>query len=309
MNNTELPQAAVKPALPRRQTKKWWHVLLLVVLIPLLCVAGAVAYELNREHFPRLDLPAFDKTKVVKLPPDKRAAYEQELFSELQQWNRGSRKYPTVADIARREQRWQAMADDGFELAHITLSVLKPVGGLIYSLAGPMKRLEELARQGDVGAMCLMPGLVGKASLKQSVDQYTATYEHWMQRGVELKHPECMKSKGGQLLRGVPGVARDVRRGLELQFAARRAGYAHDVGALILHYQDKGYDDPANVRRLYCWLQIEDTFWIAQAPQRLLADLKQRVMQNNRPELLTLQNELQGKQNTLQDCVELGTGE
>ncbi|MBA3593854.1 MAG: hypothetical protein H0W47_08645 [Polaromonas sp.] len=93
------------------------------------------------------------------------------------------------------------------------------------------------------------------------------------------------------------------------QFPGRFTGYAHDVGALILHYQDKGYDDPANVRRLYCWLQIEDTFWIAQAPQRLLADLKQRVMQNNRPELLTLQNELQGKQNTLQDCVELGTGE
>lgn len=92
--------------------------------LPVIYVAGALAYEFNREHFPRLDLPAFDHAKAKALKPEKRAAYEQELFSELQQWNRGSRKYPTLEDIERREQRWQQMADDGFELAHITLSVL-----------------------------------------------------------------------------------------------------------------------------------------------------------------------------------------
>jgi hypothetical protein len=257
---------------------------------------------------PRLDLPTFDAAKAAKLTPEKRAAYEQELFSELQQWNRGSRKYPTLADIGRREQRWQAMADDGFELAHITLSVLKPEGGLVYSLSGPMRRLEELAKQGDAGAMCLMPGLVGRASLKQSIEDYRNTYRVWLERGAQLAHPECQTHLGRRLIVGTDGFVKDTKRGLDLEFMARHSGYAHDVGALIQYFQAKGYGDTANVRRLYCWRQIDARSWITDAPERLLEDLKREALHSRKAELLALHEELLSTQNTLQDCVELGLG-
>jgi hypothetical protein len=272
-------------------------------------VAGALAYELNREHLPRLDLPAFDHAKAKALTREKRAAYEQELFSELQQWNRGSRKYPTLEDIERREQSWQQMAEDGFELAHITLSVLKPKGGLVYSLSGPMKRLVELAEQGDAGAMCLMPGLVGKATVKLDTDRYEPIYERWLARGTELRHPECMKLSGGRLLVGVPGFKRDAKQGLELEFAARRAGYAHDAGALILHYQSKGYSDPANVRRLYCWRVIYSQFWLGDMERVVLQNLQAEAQRSQRTDLQNVYEELKKSNYSLQDCINLGQGE
>jgi hypothetical protein len=300
--------SSVKPN-SNKLLRRWWHWLLLIIALPTLCLTGVLAYELNREHMPRLDLPTFDAVKAAKLTPEKRAAYEQELFSELQQWNRGSRKYPTLADIGRREQRWQAMADDGFELAHITLSVLKPEGGLVYSLSGPMRRLEELAKQGDAGAMCLMPGLVNVTADKTDWRKYQVIYQNWLVRGAELGHPECQKALGGRLLRGVSSFERDVHRGLDLIFAARRAGYAHDAGALILHYQAKGYSDPANVRRLYCWRVIYSQFWFGDMEDVVLQNLEAEAKRSRRSDLQALYEELKERKFSLQDCINLGQGD
>lgn len=305
-SNEHIPQQSTQVASKAFRWRRW---LFAAMALPVIYVTGVLAYELNREHFPRLDLPAFDHTKAKGLTPEKRAAYEQELFSELQQWNRGSRKYPTLEDIERREQRWQQMADDGFELAHITLSVLKPKGGLVYSLSDPMKRLVELAEQGDAGAMCLMPGLVGKATLKLNTDAYAATYKSWLERGAAIGHPECQKALGGRLLRGVDGYEQSTSRGLSLIFAARRSGYAHDVGALILHYERKGYADPANVRRLYCWRTIYSQFWFGDMESVVLLNLQAEAGRSKRPDLQALHEELKQSKYSLQDCINLGQGE
>ncbi|MGE0332805.1 MAG: hypothetical protein AB7P37_19175 [Ramlibacter sp.] len=300
MKKTEhTPQQPTTAASRPIRWKRW---LLAALALPVIYVAGALAYELNREHF-RLDLPAFDHAKARNLTPEKRAAYEQELFSELQLWNRGSRKYPTLEDIERREQRWQQMADDGFELAHITLRVLKPKGGLVHSLAGPMKRLEELAEQGDTGAMCLMPGLVNVTAEQIDWKKYRSASDRWLQRGAELRHPQCMRALGGRMIQGVPGYPHDVKRGLELEFAARRAGYAHDVGALVLYYESKGYADAGNVRRLYCWLQIESQSWLTRAPDLLLERLQRDAS------MQAIFDELKDKKFSLQNCIDLGPGE
>lgn len=296
-------QTTTAESVKRTRTLHWKRWLLVALAVSVLGVAAVLAYELNREHFPRLDMPPFDHSKAKTLTPAERAAYEQELFSELQQWNRGSRKYPTLEDIERREQRWQQMADDGFELAHITLSVLKPKGGLVYSLSGPMKRLEELAAQGDAGAMCLMVGLVGKATVELNTDSYASVYKYWLERGATIGHPECQKALGGRILRGVDGYVQDTKKGLELIFFARRAGYSHDVGALILHYESKGYADVMNVRRLYCWLQIESQSWLTRAPQLLLDRLQRDAAMRATFE------DLKEKNFSLQNCIDLGTGE
>lgn len=307
MQKEQMLRAEASAPEPR---SRWWRWLAVVLAVPVLTLGGVLTYELNREYFPRLGLPSFDRAKAAKLSPEKRAAYEQELFSELQLWNRGSRKYPTVEDIEKREQRWQAMADDGFELAHITLRVLKPKGGYVYSLRGPMKRLEELAAQGNVGAMCLMPGLVGNATLKLDTTQYETTYRKWMARGAKMGHPECQQALGGRYLLGVDGYAKDVPRGLQLIFSARRAGYMHDVGDLILHYQDKGYANADDVRRLFCWMQIEEAqVWQSGEPQRVLRELQTEATRTGRKDLLMLGDELRGKQLALQDCIKLGAGD
>lgn len=296
------------PQEPTTRPIRWKRWLLAALALPVIYVAGALAYELNREHFPRLDLPAFDHAKAKNLTPEKRAAYEQELFSELQLWNRGSRKYPTVEDIERREQRWQQMADDGFELAHITLRVLKPKGGLVYSLTGPMKRLEELAEKGDMGAMCLMPGLANRASQKPDWRAYEERYKPWLLRGAEYGHPQCQIELGRRMLRSVPNFNYDPIRGLQLEFAARRKGYAHDVGALILHYQSKGYAEPENVRRRYCWEIIYSQFWLGDMEQVVLKSLKAEAERSQRADLRALSEEIEKSKYSLQDCINLGMG-
>lgn len=63
---------------------RWKRWLLMAFALPVFTVAAVLGYELYREHFPRLDLPAFDHAKAKALTPENRAAYEQELFSELQ---------------------------------------------------------------------------------------------------------------------------------------------------------------------------------------------------------------------------------
>lgn len=304
----------------------------LAVVLPTLALGGYIAFQLNRQYFPRFDLPAFDAAKAAQLTPEKRAAYEQELFGELLRWNMGSRRYPNRDDFIRREQRWQQMADDGLELAHITLSVLRPSNLQVYALSGPMKRLEALAEHGDTGAMCLMTGLVVRAASTLRIDGYAPLYKKWLERGAEFGHPECLMQLGGRLLLGVDGYPQDIHRGLSLDFAARRAGYANDASALILYFMGLGFADPqdvrrlydgkpspaisfaaykdlANVRRLYCWTQIEGQSSITDVSSYWLKSLRREAVRTDRPELAALHDELQGKHYSLQDCVNLGTGE
>jgi hypothetical protein len=289
------------------KSKRWLFWLLAVVLMPALVLAAMLTYEIKSPWFPRIGLPAFDHEKAKLLTPEKRAAYEQELFSELQMWNTGSRKYPKLEDIRKREQRWMEMAEDGFELAHITLSVLQPGAGRVFSLRGPMHRLEELAQQGDVGAMCLMPGLVGKATAAKNTDSYESSYKKWLEVGAAKAHPECMKAFGGRLLLGTDGYTQNTEVGLNLLFKARSAGYSHDLGALILHYKNKGLSDLRDIRRLYCWTSVEeDQIWQRNEPEKLVEKIHEEGELRKRPELVALSDELRGKRMSLGDCLKLG---
>lgn len=273
-----------------------------------------VLYVFNSHWFPRLDLPAFDERKAALLTPAKRAAYEQELFSELDNWNMGGKRYVDTAGITRREERWKEMAEDGFELAHVTLRVLKPSSGITYSLYWPMRRLEQLAEKGDVGAMCLMVALVNKAAAVQDWKPYHDENKKWLEEGARRGHPECLSQLGARLLQqDVPGYERDVKRGLQLQFAARRAGYEHDVGSLVLHYRSLSLDDPQNLRRLYCWSGFADRQW---TPDRdysrtanLIADIRRRHPGGADPVWDKFIGELSATKITLDECIKLGQGD
>lgn len=263
-------------------------------------------YESAREYLPRRDLPHFDMQRAAALSAERRASYERELFSELSQWNHPSRNYPTQSDVGQRERRWRRLAAEGLELAHITLQVLQPDGGFVYPLDAPMRRLQVLAEEGDVGAMCLMAGLVGQAKRSRVVAEHVELAQQWLLRGAERGHAECLLQLGRRLLLRREGLPGDAQRGLALEFAARRAGYAHDVDGLTAYFQRRWSSDPADLARLYCWLSIDAQSRAVDGPRHMLAALRADAQRTASHTLAGLADQLQHTHISLQACVDMG---
>lgn len=267
-----------------------------------------LVYESTREYFPRGDLRAFDTRRAELLSAERRAEYERELFSELSQWNRLSRTYPTEADIGQRERRWRQLADEGLELAHIALQVLQPDGRFVYPLEKPMNRLLALAERGDTGAMCLMTVLVSQVKNSRWSAQHSEVARKWLLRGAERGHPECQLQLGRRLILGIDGATKDAKRGLALELTARRSGYAHDVDGLVSHFQQRWSTDPADLTRLYCWLSIDAQSRLTDGPQNMLRLLRVEAQRNDSEELMHLANQLENSRFSLQACVDLSRG-
>ncbi|WPH13481.1 SEL1-like repeat protein [Variovorax paradoxus] len=290
----------------RERRSPAWPALLAGVLFFAAC--AMLVYESTREYFPRGDLRAFDTRRAELLSAERRAEYERELFSELSQWNRLSRTYPTEADIGQRERRWRQLADEGLELAHIALQVLQPDGRFVYPLEKPMNRLLALAERGDTGAMCLMTVLVSQVKNSRWSAQHSEVARKWLLRGAERGHPECQLQLGRRLILGIDGATKDAKRGLALELTARRSGYAHDVDGLVSHFQQRWSTDPADLTRLYCWLSIDAQSRLTDGPQNMLRLLRVEAQRNDSEELMHLANQLENSRFSLQACVDLSRG-
>lgn len=273
--------------------------------VVLFTACALLLYESAREYFPRRGLGHFDVQRAAALSAEQRAAHEQELFSELSQWNRPSRLYPTSADVGQRERRWHRLAGEGLELAHITLQVLQPDGGFVYPLDAPMRRLQVLAEEGDAGAMCLMTGLVSEAQ-RRAAAWHIELARQWLLRGAERGHPECQLQLGRRVLQGRDGWPMDVQRGLALELAARRAGYAHDLDGLTAYFQQRWSSDLLNLTRLHCWLSIDATSRADDGPQRMLASLRADAQRTASTALENLADRLERTPVSLQGCVDMG---
>jgi hypothetical protein len=204
----------------------------------------------------RTELPPFDAEKAAGLSPERRTQLERELFAEVYLWNTDSRRYNGPDALNQREQRWREMADEGFELAYLTLTAFEPSAVRKHSPLPALRRLIELARQGDAGAMCLIPNIVLRLPSWGSIEwsRYQEQARFWMQKGADAGHPECMTWMGGRLLFGSDGFARNVPRGMDLLSRALHGGYMRAAGT-IGHYFDTEYGlgDVRNRRRVYCW--------------------------------------------------------
>ncbi|MET3497685.1 hypothetical protein [Variovorax boronicumulans] len=271
----------------------------------LVTMCALLLYESAREDFPRQNLRAFDARRAAQLSEMQRSAYEQELFSELSQWNRLSRRYPTEAGVKQREERWKQLASEGLELAHIALQVLQPNGGFVYPLDGPMARLQVLAEQGDQGAMCLMTGLVAQAKPSRRSAEQVDMARKWLIKGAEGGHAECQLQLGRHTILGLEGFAKDESRGLSLELAARRNGYAHDLGGLITYFQSRWSTDPADLTRLYCWLSVDAQSRLTDGPQQMLRLLRTDAQRLGSEELSNLAGHLESQKFLLPTCVDL----
>lgn len=284
-----------------------WAALLAGAVLLIAC--ALMVYESAREYFPRIGLRDFNAHRATLLSAEQRAAYEQELFSELSQWSRPSHRYPTDSGPMRREMRWMHLASEGFELAHITLEVLQPDGGFVYPLEKPMSRLQVLAERGDAGAMCLMTALLGQVKSWHLSAEHSAMARKWLRLGAERGHPECQLQLARRLILGIDGLDKDEQRGLALEFAARRRGYAHDVDGLVSHFQQRWSSNPTDLRRLYCWLSIQAQSRQSDGPQNMLRLLRVEADRMRSEPLMRLASQLENSHFFLQECVDLGTAE
>lgn len=201
-------------------------------------------------------LPPFDEEKAAALSAERRADLERELFTEVYLWNTDSRRYNGPEALNQRERRWREMADEGFELAYLTLTALEPSAMLKHSPLPALRRLNELAKQGDSGAMCLIPNIVLRLPSWGNIDwtQHREQARLWMQKGVDAGHPECMIWLGGRLLLGSDEFARNIPQGMKLLTSAIHMGYMHAAGTLGHYFEvEYGLEDGRNRRRIYCW--------------------------------------------------------
>ena len=294
------------------------RILLGLVFVGVFLLAAVALYAHKSQWFPRLDdVPQFDASKARSMTAEKRAAYERELFIELSYWNTATRRFPGATGMAAREARWREMAADGFELADVVLRVLDPSSGVVYSLRGPMRRLERLAEAGDAGAMCLMVGLANRAAIAQDWRPYQATYLKWLVVGAQRGHPECLRRRGARLYQGSDGYAKDASSGLRDLVNAARAGYVHAAATLVLHFRETDWQSNVqNARRLFCWTAVEDTVWTGVSLDRywdgtnkLLRDLVRLHPPGTATQWDNLLRELREAKFASEDCTKLGLGD
>lgn len=254
----------------------------------------------------RTDLPPFDTEKAAALSAEQRADLERELFSEVYLWNTDSRLYNGPHALNQREQRWRQMADEGFELAYLTLTAFEPSSVRKHSPLPALRRLNELARQGDAGAMCLIPNIVMKLPAWGNLEwaRHREQARFWMQKGADAGHPECMIWLGARLLSGSDGFARNVQKGMQLLNNSLDRGYLGAAATLRWHFQKKGFDDVRNRRLSYCWAYQAAKYSFSDA------DLSMRVYLNEAPrerqEALTRElKQLREWHPELKECLDL----
>lgn len=250
-------------------------------------------------------LEDFDRSKAQSLSAERRAELERELFSELWMWNGSSRRYGPPNGRAERQQRWIEMAQEGSELAYLTLKVLPP-DSFARDPRPTLKRLEEMAKQGDAAAMCLYGGIAFQ--LPYWAADWTSQHKKariLMEKGAELMHPHCLIALGGRLMDGTDGYPKEPKRGTEMIFEALSQGYLHGAWMLSTYSLAIGLHTPTDRRLNYCWdFQVSKTRH-EDADLNLKVNSHTDAPPDQRPTLERELNELRQWHPRIEDCIRL----
>lgn len=236
---------------------KWW----VIGCALLLCVCFLGWYEQNIRIWASFELkratplPDFDLSKAASLSSARRASLEQELFGEIYMWDTQSRRYHGPGGGLELEMRWRAMANEGLELAQLALMVFEPSTAHMHNPLPALKRLDELARQGEAGAMCLIPVIASRLPERGGIDwsQQIAAARFWMTKGADVSHPVCLAMLGARIQSGTDGFVRDVPRGRAMLFKALNLGYRNAASSFWLYFMQRGLGEFPNRRLAYCW--------------------------------------------------------
>lgn len=245
----------MKPWMTSPRARRWWVGALGMLLVGALTAWDWQGIRIWFHMTPIGDVfqaPPFDERKAQSLSPERRAELERELFSEVRMWNGSSRRYGPPSGRAERQARWVEMAQEGSELAYLTLKVLPP-DGFARDPRPTLKRLEEMAQEGNAAAMCLYGDIVFQ--LPYWVADWTPQQErtrYWTEKGAELRHPQCLIRLGGWRMSGYVAPA-DVKQGSEMIYEALRNGYDFGAGSLWLRARELNFVDPLSRKLEYCW--------------------------------------------------------
>ena len=249
-------------------------------------------------------LPEFDASKAQTLSAQRRAELERELFGELWMWNTQSRRYQEPESLGKRRQRWLEMSAEGYELAHLTLQVLDP-GDPPHNPLPTFKRLEELAQQGDAGAMCLYGGIAFQLP-NWAVDwtPQRKRAREWMEKGAKLGHPQCLITVGAWLMAGGDDYPKDIKLGISMTLMGVEKGYDNSVGSLVRRFQERGLNDASNRRNYYCWAYHESKYRDS-PPELGLEVYARKSSSNGQPGLAQELSQLRQWHPDIQECVAL----
>lgn len=226
------------------------------------------------------------------------------LFNELAYWNAGT----PCHDIWGREKEWLQMANDGYELAYLTLQVISPTQGS-FSIDKPFRRLTELAEEGDAGAMCLAYYLVVYSSNEKNGGDKKDLLQRYMIRGAGKHHPACMVLVGSRILYGLHGFVQDKTKAFNMLVEVERQKYQGGASTLWGYFADKGLDNPGFVTREYCWAGVDTAYSVYSRPDYSLEILTDHAKKVQRSDLLELAEHLGKTTYTVDDCISLGLGE
>lgn len=293
--------------LPRRA--RYWLVAAALVLLGVALAAWnwqgiGIWYTMDPIAPAPPHLADFDHRKAQSLSAERRAELERELFSELRMWNGSSRRYGPPNGRAQRQERWIAMAQEGSELAYLTLKVLPP-DSFARDPRPTLKRLEEMAQQGDTAAMCLYGGIVFQ--LPYGKVDWTPQEERgrmWVIRGAELGHPDCLIRLGGWRMSGSVPPA-DNKQGSEMIYEALRKGYDYGAGTLWLRARELNFVDPPSRKLEYCWAYRLAKYEDSDADSFFKGHIRNDASAKDRPRLEQELDEIRQWHPSNEDCIQL----
>lgn len=291
-----------------QRTRRWW-----MGVGVLLLTAGLVAWNWQGicifvNMVPIKEVPPqlgdFDRSKAQSLSAERRAELERELFSELRMWSGESRRYQGLDARLKRQERWIEMAQEGSELAYLTLKVLPP-DSFARDPRPTLKRLEEMATQGDAAAMCLYGGIVFQLpywAADWTPQQTRARY--WTEKGAALGHPECLIAIGSWTITG-DTVPKDTKQGSEMIYAALRKGYGHGTAAFELRIEKLGFVTARSRRAHYCWSFQRAKYWAIEPDLSLRIYIRNEAPQHERSSIELELNQLRQWHPNIEDCIRL----
>lgn len=243
-------------------TNHWWTVRSLAAVTGILLVVCVLMTIINWQSvsifwssplWRQSDLPKFNAQNATKLSHQRRAELERELFSEMHVWNNQSRRYSGANALNERKLRWIQMSSEGYELAHLALQVFEP-GSPVHNPLPALRRLEELANSGDSGAMCLYVAIAYRLpNAMADWTQQRRMANEFLDRGVELGHPQCLISKGARMMSDYSWDLESVKAGSRLVLEAINKGYTHGSVQMWATSTYNDLNKRINRQLEYCW--------------------------------------------------------
>ena len=290
-----------------QRTRRWWALAAVVLLLTAFAAWNWQGITIWYTMVPIRgvdEFPTFDAQKAQGLSAERLAELERELFSELWMWNGGSRRYGPPNGRAERQQRWVEMAQEGSELAYLTLKVLPP-DSFARDPRPTFKRLEEMAQQGNAAAMCLYGGIV--VQLPYWAADWTPQEKrarYWIEKGAAMGHPQCLIAVGSWTITG-DTVPKDTKKGSEMIYEALRKGYEHGTAAFELRIEKLGLATAEGRRAHYCWSLQRAKYWEIEPGFSLRMYIRNKAPQHERSSLELELEQLRQWHPSIEDCIQL----